>query len=314
MANYVKIAAIGAKPTEVTPGASQTQITEHMIGHWNTELQQVLADRPDLIVLPEECDRPFNLPVKDQLEYFEFRKNSIRDFFAGIAAGNNCYIVYSAARQVGDGSFRNSSTLIDRQGRIAGIYDKNHLTEGEIKDYNMLCGSEPLVVNCDLGRIGFAICFDLNFDDLRLKYAESKPNLILFSSMYHGGLMQAFWAHCCRSYFVGAVSALPSQIRNPYGQVISSNTNYRDYAIATVNLDYCLVHYDYHFDKLKALKAKYKQDVSVYDPGLWGSVMISSESEGITAAELATEFEIELLDDYLARSLKMHNSLRSKKK
>ena len=69
-----------------------------------------------------------------------------------------------------------------------------------------LCGKDAPVFECDFGRVAFAICFDLNFDELRLKYVKAKPDLIIFSSMYHGGLMQAYWAYSCRAYFVGAIA------------------------------------------------------------------------------------------------------------
>jgi len=52
----------------------------------------------------------------------------------------------------------------------------------------VLCGKEAPVFECDFGRVACAICFDLNFDELRLKIAKARPDLILFCSMYHGGL------------------------------------------------------------------------------------------------------------------------------
>jgi len=72
----------------------------------------------------------------------------------------------------------------------------------------ILYGREAPVFDCDFGRVAFAICFDLNFDELRLKYVKAKPDLIVFSSVYHGGLMQAYWAYSCRAHFIGAVAEL----------------------------------------------------------------------------------------------------------
>jgi len=60
--------------------------------------------------------------------------------------------------------------------------------------------------------------------------------------------MQAYWAYSRRSHFVGAIASrsTPSQILNPLGQVVASNTNYYDYAVARVNLDCALVHLDFN--------------------------------------------------------------------
>ena len=123
--------------------------------------------------------------------------------------------------------------------------------------------------------------------------------------MYHGGMMQAYWAYSCRSHFVGAIAgrATASQIRNPLGDVLASNTNYFDYAVATVNLDCALVHLDENWGRLRAMKAKYGPKVKMTDPGRLGSVLIASEHDTISIDEMIDEFEVERLDDYFARSL-----------
>ncbi|MEA1996779.1 MAG: carbon-nitrogen hydrolase family protein [Gemmatimonadota bacterium] len=299
----MRIATLGSRPFSVDVNTEPQIIVEKAIEHWRSEFSQVLADRPDLIVVPEACDRPSNYPGDKRLEYYRVRKNQVRDFFAGVAKENRCYIVYSAAREMEDGTWRNSSMLIDRKGEIVGVYNKNHLVIEETTVHGILCGRDAPVFECDFGRVAFAICFDLNFDELRLKYVNAKPDLIIFSSMYHGGLMQAYWAYSCRCHFVGAVAGLPSEIRNPLGQVVASTTNYFDYVVADVNLDCRLVHLDYNWSRLRELKARYGPKVIIKDPGFLGAVLVSSEDEGISVDEMINEFGIELLDDYMARAL-----------
>lgn len=301
----VKIATIGPSPLSVSENTKPQKVVERIIAHWRGRFAQVLPDRPDLIVVPEACDRPSGFSLKKRLEYYRVRKNQVRDFFAKTAKENNCYIVYSAAREMEDGTWRNSSVLLDRKGNIAGIYNKNHVVIEETTKAGILCGRDAPVIECDFGRVAFAICFDLNFDELRLKYVKAKPDLIIFSSMYHGGLMQPYWAYSCRCHFVGAIAgkATPSQIYNPLGQLIASNTNYFDFVVATVNLDCELAHLDYNWQRLKKLKEKYGPKVKITDPGRLGSVLISSEDEKISVEEMVKEFEIELLDDYMKRAL-----------
>jgi predicted amidohydrolase len=301
---FVKIATIGCQPLKVAADTAPQKIVEEMIGHWRREFAQVLPDRPDLIVVPEACDRPSGISAEKLLEYYRVRKNQIRDFFAQTARENNCYVVYTAYRLMPDGTKRNSGVLIDRKGHIVGIYNKNHPTIGEIEG-GTLCGRDAPVFQCDFGRVAMAICFDLNFDELRLKYVKSKPDLIIFSSMYHGGLMQSYWAYSCRCHFVGAIAGrgTHSEIRNPLGQVVASTTNYFDFAVATVNLDCALVHLDYNWERLRKLKAKYGPKVKITDPGCLGSVLVASEDPTVSVDDMIKEFEIERLDHYFARSL-----------
>ncbi len=301
---YVKIATIGSGPAAVAGGTEPQKVVDKMINHWRGKFAQVLPDKPDLIVVPEACDRPSGFSLEKQRQYYRIRKDQVQNFFAQVARENNCYIVYSAHREIPDGTQRNSSVLIDRKGNVAGVYNKNHPTIGEIEK-GILCGRDAPIIECDFGRVAMAICFDLNFDELRLKYVKAKPDLIIFSSMYHGGLMQAYWAYSCRCHFVGAIAgrATPSEIRNPLGRVVASNTNYFDFAVATVNLDCALVHLDYNWGRLRKLKAKYGPKVKITDPGCLGAVLVSSEHEKISVDEMIEQFEIEMLDDYFVRAL-----------
>jgi len=300
---HARIATIGPRPPRVDANTEPQKIVERMISHWRGRFAQVLPDKPDLIVVPEACDRPGGLSLEKRLAYYRVRKNQVRDYFAQVAKENRCYIVYSAAREMPDGTWRNSSILIDRQGKVMGAYNKNHVVIEETTKAGILCGRDAPVFECDFGRVVCAICFDLNFDELRLKYAKAKPDLIVFSSMYHGGLMQSYWAYSCRAHFVGAIAGLPCEIRNPLGEVVASNTNYFDFVVADVNLDCRLAHLDYNWSRLRALNAKYGPKVKIRDPGFLGSVLISSEDETITVDEMIAEFKIELLDDYMARAL-----------
>ena len=214
MANYVKISTIGAPTLPEKPGSNEEAL-EIMKAHWQNLLSEVLPDRPDVIVVPEACDRFSAHTHEERKVYYRFRGNMIRDLFADIAKKHRCYIAYSAAREVEDGTWRNSTQLIDRNGEILGIYNKNHLVIEETTEGEILCGKDAPIFECDFGRVALAICFDLNFDELRLKYKEAKPDLILFSSMYHGGLMQRYWAYSCRAHFVGSIARPWNCIRFP---------------------------------------------------------------------------------------------------
>jgi hypothetical protein len=290
------VASIGNVPSAIKSDNKQ-EIVNHVIAFWEKELKQVLPDKPDLIVLPEFCD----LSGEGE-EYLKVRKNQVLDYFSSIAKNNHCYIAFGMKREEKDGLWRNSCVVIDRNGGIAGIYNKNFPTIPEMESGIKACNEAP-VIKCDFGRVAIAICYDLNFDELRLRYIKEKPDLILFSSMYHGGVAQSIWAYSCRAYFVGSVyRQTPSEIRNPMGEVVASSTNYFDFAVARINLDCELVHLDYNWDKLTALKEKYGPSVTITDPGELASVLITSNDSKTTVDQMIREFNIEQLDDYLNRA------------
>jgi len=312
MARYVKVSVLGRKePFSVDVNSGYTKAVDEMLKCLQKEIELVLPERPDLIVLPEACDRPVNLPTSQRKDYYLERGTRILDFYRQVAKDNNCNIAYSAIRNVPDGTFRNSTIMINREGKIDGIYNKNHVVHGEYTNGGIYCGTNAPIINCDFGKVGCAICFDLNFEPLRKKYEKQIPEMIIFSSNYHGGIMQNYWAYSCRCYFVAAFGYGESTIVSPVGETIARSTNYFSYFTKTINLDYAIAHLDYNWEKLKSMKRKYGPGVTIHDPGHLGSVLITSEIDGISAMDMVKEFEIELLDDYFKRSLEFHESIRA---
>lgn len=182
MSNYVKISTIGNREFNVEEQLATEEMVDRMMKHLQQKLSQVLPDQPDLIVLPEFCDIPSNVflsPAKTH-EYCRVRGDKIQRLFSEMASENGCYIAYPTLRLQEDRTWRNSIVVLDRNGEPIGEYAKNHLTLGEIEDYGVVCGTEAPIIACDFGWVACAICFDLNFDRLRLQYVQSKPDLILF--------------------------------------------------------------------------------------------------------------------------------------
>jgi hypothetical protein len=303
-ANYVTVATIGNRVPEVNKSDGMQGVVEQVKGFWHKKLGQVLPDKPDLIVLPEFCDFARGLTKKEKSEYLKVRQNQVVDFFASEAKANSCYIAFGMQRSMEDGTWRNSCIVVNREGKIAGIYDKYFPTPDDI-DAGVKAGTETPLIHCDFGSIGCAICFDLNFEEVRRGYERLNPDILVFPSMYHGGLVQNHWAYSCRSFFVGSMTfrEIPSEIRDPLGDVVATTTNYFDFAVTTINLDSRLVHLGGgNWPKLTRMKEKYGRKVKIKEPGKLGAVLVSCEDENLTVGEMLNEFDIELLDDFFDRA------------
>ena len=313
MSRYVKVSAIGARPPALDHELPPQAVADEMSRHLVNEINQVLPDQPDLIVLPEMCDLPANYEYTAPIgqNYFRKRGDSILALLADLARQHHCYITCPAVRTLPDGNFRNSIQLIDRQGEVCAIYDKVHPTLWEL-DSCIYPGQKAVVAECDFGRVGLAICFDLNFDEFRLQYVQARPDMIAFCSMYHGGLMQNYWAYSCRAHFAGAITGTGGYIHSPVGEPIACSTNYFNYATATVNLDCRQMHTDYNMEALSAMRKKYGPQVKVSDPGYLASVLISSESDEVSIDQMVQEFGIELLDDYFTRARARQTEARNR--
>jgi predicted amidohydrolase len=142
-------------------------------------------DGPDLITLPESFNG-LGLDPEEWANSAEEVTGPSAEMISEKASEHSTYIVCPIVRRDPEG-IHNSAILFDREGEQVGIYDKVHPTIGEIEQ-GIIPGTEGLVLDTDFGRVGFAICFDLNFRDIRQYYLENRPDIVVFPSMYRGGI------------------------------------------------------------------------------------------------------------------------------
>ena len=305
MANWANICAMHI-PQLVRKSVSYPDTLDEIRSYWAKRLQDIAHERLDLIVLPEACDRFENMTMEEAAAFYRYRGETMLKFFQQQARQLNSCIAYSAIMPFDEKSFYNSTFIIDRGGNIIGRYDKNYPTIPEIEICKVLPGSNAPVIECDFGRVGCLVCFDLNFAELMQHYAENDVDLLIFCSRYHGGLNQQFWAYNCQAYLAAAVAGAgrPAGIIAPNGRLLAATTEYSYNAVARVNLDSAMVHLDGNREKLAALKAQYGSGVVIDDAGHTGVLLVSNSAAGKTINDLLHEFDIEPLKEYLKRSRK----------
>jgi predicted amidohydrolase len=114
---------------------------------------------PDLVVLPEVI---VNGQARDPMPF----EGRIEAAFAEAARRHRCYIVVSLFLLEKGRKF-NAAVLVNRRGEVAGIYRKLHLavvTGSDSMEEGATPGREVPVFECDFGKLGLQICFDMEFD------------------------------------------------------------------------------------------------------------------------------------------------------
>ena len=129
--------------------------------------------------------------------------------------------------------------------------------------------------------------------------------------MYHGGFVQGTWAYECRSYFISATCFEDCGILDPFGRPLALANDYTRLPMAKINLDYVMVHLGTLVSKLAEIRKKYRDAVTIEIPEHVGPALIFSNTLQRTALDIAREFELELLDDLLARSRRVAADNRS---
>jgi len=221
------------------------------------------------------------------------------------ADNNDTYIIWPLYTREGDRVY-NSSVLLSPKGEVAGVYHKVHPTIGEIES-GITPGTEARVFDTDFGRIGMAICFDLNFRDIMEGLARNGAEILFFSSAYRGGLQLSMWAFEFGVYIASAIGAELGRIVDQSGAVLVEST-YEALITKRINLDRRLLHMDYNWDKMDAMLEKYGAGVSFEYFTREACYAVASEREDITVDDLIREFGLEERSAYFRRA----NEVRSR--
>ena len=220
-----------------------------------------------------------------------------------LAAAHRVYIVCPLDRT--DGKHRwNSAVLIDRQGNIQGVYDKVYVFWSEFdKKPPVENGSIVPVFQCDFGRLGLAICFDVNFPQVWQLLAEQGAEMVVWPSAYSAGTSLQCDAIAHHYYIVSSTMACDCLVYDITGrQILYQRQPGVNVTRVTLDLDRSIHHQDYNIDKIKALMAEHGEDLE-YEPvmHLEGWHVLRAKRPGVSRGR-SREHGIEDLRDYIPRS------------
>ncbi len=256
-------------------------------------------DEPDIICLPESLNA-LGLSGRVWAECAEPLTGPTTQMISSKAAEYSTYIVCPIVRRH-QGCLHNSAVLCDRSGEIAALYDKVHPTISEM-EVGIVPGKQGVAYDADFGRLGFAICFDLNFRDLRDFYRRVKPRIILFPSMFRGGIQLRLWAFEIGCYVISATPGEQSSIIDPLGRILEESSEYERIVSRRINLDFTLLHLDYNHEKLKVVKEAYGKAVRFEVASPQGLFLMFSDHPSTTAGQMIDEFGLETRESYFRRA------------
>jgi hypothetical protein len=302
-----------ATVTSIAWTAAPGQTVAEACAHAGSLARAAAAHQPDLIIFPEVFLQ--NGLHGDIWAQGMPLPNPATDYFSALAREIRANLVVPMILTV-EGDTYNSAVVIDRQGAIVGRYDKVHPTIAEL-EAGVRPGEGARVHQLDFGRIGHAICFDLNFPHLAEEMRDMDVDLIGFYSMFAGGQMLNHWAFTTGAYLLSAYTE-ESHLIDMTGQDLTSmGQRYEAYRYwplpptltARVNLDRRLFHVDYnigdyngqHGGVLKLL-AERPHAVTLDFNHTAGVVAIGAQ-EGATLADLVAQYGLEPRNAYFRRAL-----------
>jgi predicted amidohydrolase len=119
---------------------------------------------------------------------------------APLAKKHKTYIVCPIDRK--DGAVRrNTAVLLDREGKVVTVYNKVFPWTPEFLRLTppVNPGDEVGFHQADFGRLGIAICFDIDFPEVWRRLADQDAELVIWPSAYSGG--NALKAHALQHHY-----------------------------------------------------------------------------------------------------------------
>jgi omega-amidase len=186
-----------------------------------------------LVVLPEMWSTGF---ANEDLQELSETTPQILEDLAGFSRGLHLTIIGSLPENRPDGVY-NTAYVVDRDGSIAGVYQKIHLFSQTGEDRYFRRGHEAVVAKTSLGAIGLMICYDLRFPELCRCLTLQGANMVVVMAQWPAARM-AHWDALLKAraienqlFVLGAnrcgqdghlVYAGHSRIISPCGEIIAS--------------------------------------------------------------------------------------------
>jgi predicted amidohydrolase len=280
-------------------------------------MENFYAFEPDLICLPETINTSWVDESKtlEEVAEDETTPGPITSMLGEVARKQNCYITCPIVTKK-DGHFYNSSILLNRQGKIEGVFHKVHPTATEVipEAYFKGGGVTPGTVNpgvfkTDFGRIGMQICFDAEWSDGWNSLKEDGAEIVCFPSQgpFSNTLCNHAWVN---HYYIVASTGEDSQIIDLTGDVIASDGEFARWVCAPVNLEKELLHIWPHTLKFKDIQKKYGRKIrfKIYHPENWAT--LESRDPDVKVKDILKEYEIPTYDEHIREATEIQQKHR----
>jgi beta-ureidopropionase len=232
--------------------------------------------------------------------------------FAAVAdcARRHAMYVVAGFYVLEEGRVSNIAALIDRSGRLVGNYAKRHPTEGEIVG-GVTPGAEARVFDTEIGRIGLAICFDLNWPTLWQELHEQRADLVCWLSAYEGGIPLQARALTYGYPIVTSVWPYHARIIERSGRVTAQTSRWSRLVTHDLNLTKRLFHTDGQWQHLLPIQTYYGDHVRVEAFTEEHLFTLESLVPDLNVDDIVARYGLIEYDTYIARAAEAQTVARA---
>jgi len=233
-----------------------------MIDEMQSESRRKYGRGLDIAILPE-CAVTGEAGLKSRLRAVPL-KGEFGDTFAAKAREHACYIVAPTYLQEADNSVSNAAVLFGRRGDVTGIYRKVHLVVSPAgRDFENGCvpGGNVPVFECDFGKLGIQICYDIEFDYGWSELARKGAELIAFPTQSPQTSHPACRAMHGRCYIVSSTWRSNASVFEPTGKIAAQVLPPGRTLVHEMDLGYAILPWHPNLKNGEAMRARYGDKV-----------------------------------------------------
>lgn len=211
------------------------------------------------------------------------------------------------------GVYTNSNIVLDREGTVVGNYRKVHLVadqQGGTLEGGLMPGRSFPVFECDFGRIGIQVCYDMVFDDGWEALARKGAELVAWPSQSPQTIQPRWRARQHHSYIVSSTWRNNASIFDPTGDIIAQTTEPSSVLVEQIDLSYALIDWQPKLRNGEAFRERYGEAVGFrYSEAEDGGIFWSNDPE-LPVMRMVRELGLELRADSLARNRRLQDEAR----
>jgi predicted amidohydrolase len=218
----------------------------------------------DLAILPEVAIT--GEAGRDALSCAVSFDGPVRETFARLARDHRCYVIVPAyLREAHNGKpCSNAAVLVNRSGEVAGTYRKVHLVvgaDGKTMEGGSSPGRELPVFDCDFGKLGIQICYDMEFDRGWQEMARKGAELIAWPTQSPQTAQPAFRAMQQRCYIVSSTWRNNASVFEPTGKIAAQIKPPDQVLVHELDLSYAILPWSSKLRNGRALRDAYAEKV-----------------------------------------------------
>src|SRR5947208_2421618 len=190
-------------------------------------------------------------------------EGAVKEMFARKAREHHCYIVVPMYLREERG-VSNVAILVGRQGEVVGVYRKLHLavpTGSDSMEGGTTPGKETQVFQCDFGKLGIQICFDMSYEYGWDELARQGADLVVWPTQSPQTSQPAFRAKQGRYYIVSSTWRNNASVFEPTGKITSQIREPQHGLVQEIDLSYALLPWSRNLAHGAALRKIYGEQV-----------------------------------------------------